>query len=85
MGPFDHWPHPDGGFEYLYGFIGGETNQWYPALYDGVTPVEPPGTPEEGYHLTEDMTDKAIAWVRSQKALMGDRPFLAYFAPKPGQ
>lgn len=48
-------------------------------------PVEPPGTPEEGYHLTEDMTDKAIAWVRSQKALMGDRPFLAYFAPKPGQ
>jgi arylsulfatase len=38
MGPFDHWPHPGGGFEYLYGFIGGETNQWYPALYDGVTP-----------------------------------------------
>jgi len=81
MGPFDHWPHPGGGFEYFYGFIGGETNQYYPALYDGITPVEPPKTPEEGYHLTEDMTDKAIMWMRSQKSLMGDKPFFAYFAP----
>jgi len=81
MGPFDHWPHPGGGFEYFYGFIGGETNQWYPALYEFNKPVEPDKTPEEGYHLTEDMTDKAIDWIRAQKSLMGDRPFFCYFAP----
>jgi arylsulfatase A-like enzyme len=81
MGPFDNWPHPGGGFEYFYGFIGGETNQWFPALYEFNKPVDPPKTPEEGYHLTEDMTDKAITWIRSQKSLMGDRPFFAYFAP----
>jgi arylsulfatase A-like enzyme len=81
MGPFDHWPHPGGGFEYFYGFIGGETNQWYPVLYDGVTAVEPDRTPEQGYHFTEDMTDKAISWARSQKSLMGDKPFFMYFAP----
>jgi arylsulfatase A-like enzyme len=81
MGPFDAWPTGGGGFEHFYGFIGGETNQWYPALYDGTTPVEPAKTPEEGYHLTEDMTDKAIAWVRQQKSLMSDKPFFMYFAP----
>jgi arylsulfatase len=81
MGPFDHWPHPGGGFEYFYGFIGGETNQWYPAIYEFNKPVEPDRTPEEGYHFTEDMTDKAISWIRSQKSLMGDKPFFAYFAP----
>ena len=81
LGPFDHWPHPGGGFEYFYGFIGGETNQWYPALYEYNKPVEPDRTPEEGYHLTEDLTDKAITWIRSQKSLMGDKPFFAYFAP----
>ncbi|MGH6692798.1 MAG: arylsulfatase, partial [Gammaproteobacteria bacterium] len=81
MGPFDHWPHPGGGFEYFYGFIGGETNQWYPTIYEFNKPVEPPRTPEEGYHFTEDMTDKAINWIRSQKSLMGDKPFFAYFAP----
>lgn len=53
MGPFDAWPSGGGGFETFYGFIGGENNQWDPALYDGTTPVEPPATPEEGYHLTE--------------------------------
>ena len=57
------WPTGGGGFEYFYGFIGGEANQWYPALYEGTTPVEPQKTPEEGYHLMEDMTDKAITWV----------------------
>jgi len=61
MGPFEQWP-TGSGFEYFYGFIGGETNQYYPALYEGTTPIEPPKTPEEGYHFTEDMTDKAIAW-----------------------
>jgi arylsulfatase A-like enzyme len=82
LGPFDHWPTGSGGgFEYFYGFIGGETNQWYPALYDGTTPIEPEKTPEEGYHLTDDMTTKAIKWIRQQKALMPDKPFFTYFAP----
>jgi arylsulfatase A-like enzyme len=58
MGPFDQWPTGGGGFEYFYGFIGGETNQWDPGIYDGTTPVEPPKTAEEGYHFTEDMTDR---------------------------
>ena len=81
MGPFDAWPSGGGGFETFYGFIGGENNQWDPALYDGTTPVEPPATPEEGYHLTEDLTDRAVGWVRQQKALMPDKPFFVYFAP----
>jgi arylsulfatase len=81
LGPFDSWPTGGGGFEYFYGFIGGETNQYYPAIYEGTTAVEPERTPEEGYHFTEDMTDKAIGWIRQQKALMGDKPFFVYFAP----
>jgi arylsulfatase A-like enzyme len=81
MGPFDQWPTGGGGFEYFYGFIGGETNQYYPAVYEGTTPIEVEKTPEEGYHFTEDMTNKAIKWVRQQKALMGDKPFFMYFAP----
>ena len=81
MGPFDAWPSGGGGFETFYGFIGGENNQWDPALYDGTTPVEPPATPEEGYHLTEDLADRAVSWIRQQKALMPDKPFFVYFAP----
>ena len=69
------------GFEYFYGFIGGEAHQYYPAIYEGTTPVEPEKTPEEGYHFMADMTDKAIKWVRQQKALMADKPFFVYFAP----
>ena len=80
MGPFDSWP-TGSGFEYFYGFIGGETNQYAPAIYNGTVPVEPDRTPEEGYHFTEDMTDRAIEWVRQQKALMADKPFFVYFAP----
>jgi arylsulfatase A-like enzyme len=80
MGPFEHWPSGGGGFEYFYGFIGGENNQWDPALFEGTTPVEPPATPEEGYHLTEDLADHAINWVRQQKALMPDKPFFVYFS-----
>ena len=80
MGPFRQWP-TGSGFEYFYGFLGGETNQWYPAIYEGTTPREPSKTPEEGYHFTADMTDKAIAWVRQQKSLMPDKPFFMYFAP----
>jgi arylsulfatase A-like enzyme len=79
MGPFDMWP-TGSGFEYFYGFIGGEDNQWNPALYEGTTPIEPEKTPEEGYHLTEDLADKAIAWVRRQKAVMPDKPFFMYFS-----
>src|SRR4051812_14178716 len=81
MGPFDNWPTGGGGFEYFYGFLGGEAHQYYPALYEGTTPVEPDRTPEEGYHFMADMTDKAIGWVRQQKSLMPDKPFFAYFAP----
>jgi arylsulfatase A-like enzyme len=81
LGPFDAWPSGGGGFEHFYGFIGGETNQYAPALYQGTTAVEPDRTPEEGYHFTEDMTDRAISWVREQKALMGDKPFFLYYAP----
>ena len=80
MGPFDAWPSGGGGFETFYGFIGGENNQWDPALYDGTTPVEPPATAEEGYHLTEDLTDRAVSWMRQQKALMPDKPFFVYLA-----
>ena len=80
-GPFTAWPTGGGGFEYFYGFIGGENNQWDPALYEGTTPIEPPKTPAEGYHLTEDLADKAINWVRQQKALLPDKPFFMYYAP----
>ena len=81
QGPFDGWPSGGGGFEHFYGFIGGETNQYAPAIYDGTVPVEPEKTAEEGYHFTEDMTDRAIAWVREQKALTPEKPFFVYFAP----
>jgi arylsulfatase len=81
IGPFDAWPTGGGGFEYFYGFIGGEANQWYPALYEGTKPVDPEKTPEEGYHLIEDMTDKAINWINQQKSLASDKPFFIYFAP----
>ena len=80
-GPFNAWPSAGGGFEYFYGFIGGEAHQWYPSLYEGTTPIEVKKTPEEGYHLVEDMTDKAIGWIGQQKALTPDKPFFVYFAP----
>ena len=81
VGPFNAWPTGGGGFEYFYGFIGGEANQWYPTLYEGTTPVEPEKTPEEGYHLVEDMTNKAMEWIGQQKSLTPDKPFFIYFAP----
>jgi arylsulfatase len=80
VGPFEHWPIGSG-FEYFYGFIGGEANQYYPGLYEGTTAVEPPKSPEEGYTLTEDLAEHAIRWLRQQKALMPDKPFFMYFAP----
>ena len=80
VGPFHQWP-TGSGFEYFYGFIGGEANQYYPGLYEGTTPVEPPSSPEEGYTLSQDLADRAITWVRQQKALTPDKPFFMYFAP----
>jgi arylsulfatase len=76
-GPFDRWPTHQG-FDKFYGFIGGETDQWYPLVYDGVTRVSPPQT--EGYHFTTDMTDQAIQWVKAQQSMTPDKPFFAYFA-----
>ena len=78
-GPFDRWPTVGGGFDKFYGFLGGETNQWAPLLYDGVTHVDLPADPT--YHFLTDMTDQAVAWVRFQKALTPDKPFFVYFAP----
>jgi arylsulfatase len=77
-GPFDRWPTHQG-FDKFYGFLGGETNQWAPFIYDGVTPVELPEDPN--YHFLTDMTDEAIAWIKYQKALTPDKPFFVYFAP----
>ncbi len=77
-GPFDRWPTRQG-FDKFYGFLGGETNQWAPLLYDGVTQVELPDDPD--YHLLTDMTDKARAWIKYQKALTPDKPVFVYFAP----
>ena len=76
-GPYDRWPTRSG-FDKFYGFIGGETNQWSPAIYDGVTRVEVPHDPN--YHFTTDMTNQAIAWTRFQQAMTPDKPFFVYFA-----
>ncbi|NKY33210.1 arylsulfatase [Nocardia speluncae] len=78
-GPFDRWPTGEG-FERFYGFVGGSTDQYYPALYDGVTPVECPATPEDGYHLSEDLADKLIDWVAHQQAAAPGKPFFGYLA-----
>ncbi|WP_198412307.1 arylsulfatase [Nocardioides mangrovicus] len=78
-GPFTRWPTGEG-FETFYGFMGAEMNHWYPQLYTGTTPVEPDRLPEEGYHLTEDLVDHAVDWVRTQQSLTPDRPFFAYLA-----
>lgn len=77
-GPFDRWP-THSGFEKFYGFLGGETNQYYPGIYDGVARVEVPRDPN--YHFTTDMTNQAIAWAQYQKALTPDKPFFIYYAP----
>ena len=77
-GPFDRWPTRQG-FDKFYGFLGGETNQWAPYLYDGTAVVELPNDPN--YHFMTDMTEKARAWIKHQKALTPDRPSFVYFAP----
>lgn len=77
-GPTDRWPTRQG-FDKFYGFMGGETNQWAPLIYDGMTQVEPSKGPN--YHFMTDMTNHAIDWMQSQKSLTPDKPFFIYFAP----
>ena len=76
-GPYDRWP-THSGFDHFYGFLGGETNQWAPKIYDGVTEVETPKTPN--YHFTADMTNQAVSWIKAQHALTPNKPFFTYFA-----
>jgi arylsulfatase len=78
VGPFDHWPIGLG-FQYFYGFLGGDTNQFSPSLYEGTTPVEPPHD-DPTYHLERDLADHAIAWIHEQKSIAPDRPFFLYYA-----
>ncbi len=78
IGPFDRWP-TGAGFEKFYGFVGGDTHQYAPALIDGTAAIEPPDDPE--YHLTEDLADRSVSWMRQQKTFAPDKPFFLYFAP----
>lgn len=78
VGPFDRWPTGQG-FDHFYGFLGGETHQFHPTLYRGTAPVDPPE--RDDYHLTEDLVDASIDWIRQQRSLAPDRPFLLYLAP----
>jgi len=75
-----NWP-TGRGFERFYGFLGAETNQWYPDLVYDSHPVDPPRSPSEGYHLTEDLTDKAIEFIKDAKVIAPDKPFFLYYAP----
>jgi arylsulfatase A-like enzyme len=78
-GPFENWP-TGLGFEYFYGFLAGEASQYEPNLVRNTTVVLPPKSPEEGYHLSEDLADDAIHWLNSHKALQADKPFFMYWA-----
>jgi arylsulfatase A-like enzyme len=78
-GPFDNWP-TGVGFDYFYGFLAGEASQYEPNLVRNTTSVLPPKTPEEGYHLSEDLADDAIGWLRTHRALEPDKPFFMYWA-----
>ncbi|HMR39238.1 MAG TPA: arylsulfatase [Ignavibacteria bacterium] len=80
MGPFDRWPNGHG-FEHFYGFMAGETSQYEPRLYENYNAIEPPRTAEEGYHLTEDLADKALEWLKQHRAFSPDKPFFMYWAP----
>jgi arylsulfatase A-like enzyme len=81
-GPFDRWPNLQG-FDYFYGFIGGEMDQWQPALYRGTTPVsmEVPQGRESNYTLNDSLADDAIRYIRQEKSVTPDRPFFVYYAP----
>ena len=76
-GPFDNWPLQRG-FDRFYGFLQGETDQFYPELTYDNHPVDPPFGPEDGYHLTEDLVDKSISFIRDSKSVRPDRPFFLY-------
>lgn len=78
-GPFEEWPLGRG-FEKYYGFLGGETSQWNPDLVRGNEYIEQPKAASEGYHLTEDLTDQAIRYIREQRSVANDKPFFLYFA-----
>lgn len=80
VGPFDRWP-TGMGFDYFYGFIAGETNQYYPVIFENTKAVEPMTSPEQGYHFMTDMTDRAIQWVEYTKSVAPQKPFMIYFAP----
>lgn len=80
FGPFDRWP-TNQGFEYFYGFMGADNNQWNPGLVENTQYVEPHSTPEQGYHLDIDLADHAIRWIEQQQSATADRPFFAYYAP----
>ena len=75
-----NWP-TGRGFERFYGFLGAETNQWYPELVYDNHPVDQPKSPEEGYHLTDDLTDKALEFIKDAKTIAADKPFFLYYAP----
>lgn len=79
VGPFDRWP-TGLGFEYYYGFMAGADSQWQPRLWRNTTPVEPPATPEQGYHVTTDLTNDAVRWLHQHDALAKEKPFFLYFA-----
>ncbi|WNH52226.1 arylsulfatase [Stenotrophomonas oahuensis] len=78
-GPFDNWP-TNQGFDLFYGFISGETDQFFPSLLKNTDPIEPPARPEDGYQLTRDLADQCIGWIRTQKSIAPNRPFMAYFS-----
>ena len=76
-GPFDRWPTHQG-FDKFYGFIGGETDQWYPLIYDGVKKIDPPKMKD--YHFSVDMTNQTINWIKAQQSMTPDKPFFVYYA-----
>lgn len=78
-GPFDRWP-TGLGFDYFYGFSQGETHQYYPILYRNTTDVNPPSTPEKGYHFAKDMTDETINWLNQVNAAHPDQPWFVYYS-----
>lgn len=81
VGPYTNWPAGEGiGFDYFYGFLAGESSQWEPAVVENTVRLDP-SHGKEKYHFTEDMTDKAVAWVKQVRALTPDRPFFMYWAP----
>jgi arylsulfatase len=83
MGPFTLWPTGEGiGFDYFYGFLDGETSQWEPRLFENLNPIEPPHDPK--YHLTTDLADQALIWMKRHRSYAPDKPFFIYWAPGAG-